>query len=416
MYDIVYEIISVCVYLHVCNCYHTSCFMTYLSPVTVRELAEKAGLPLQHLDRVLCEEHTHILAEFCDPWEKIGYHLKLTKANVSTIKDPNATTEKRRIAMLEKWKERFAHKATYRVLIKALIRSEHPQQAFNLCQKIKQHEMPASDHSDNNVKSVMQLSDSSLFSTEQKTDSHLSVEVVSIPDTGLAQSIDQLQVRFICIQNRFLQSGAGTGVTLERLQTCVSTLPSFTCVACMHTSAHSSQITKKMERDCCHGTPEVLLKVNSIELFMANLEKYCCCLNPDILEGLIEVLGDVETKYMMKEYNRDLHDFRCKTKLKRFIGNYNRQTPPEYKEVQLKLGDKWREKTLADIKVINSQISQQPWLLKMVARGSIHVTFMSPQVDDLKLGDHLRDYLKTKSVLQIHVCGEHIFNFEGTCK
>lgn len=68
---------------------------------------------------------------------------------------------------------------------------------------------------------------------------------------------------------------------------------------------------------------------------------------------------------MIKEYNRDLHDFECKTKLKDFIGNYNRPTPPDYKEVELKLGDNWREKTLADVKLINLQISRRSWLMKM---------------------------------------------------
>ena len=109
-------------------------------------------------------------------------------------------------------------------------------------------------------------------------------------------------MRFIRIQNRFLQSGSGTGVTLEQLQTCISTLPSFTS-----------------------DTPQLLLEATSVNLFTHHLKKYCCALNPDILVGLNEVLGDVETKTMIKEYNRDLRDFECKTKLKDFIGNYNRQ-------------------------------------------------------------------------------------------
>ena len=51
--------------------------------------------------------------------------------------------------MLENWKEKFAHKATYQVLVEALIQSEHAQQALNLCQRLKDNQMlRAIDHSE----------------------------------------------------------------------------------------------------------------------------------------------------------------------------------------------------------------------------------------------------------------------------
>ena len=359
-------------------------------PLTVEDLAEEAGLPLPCLENVFHEEYAPLLAEYCDPWEPIGYHLKLTKVDINTIKNDNETTELKRIATLETWYEKFAHKATYRVLIEALIRSKHAKKALCVCRTLKYDVKTVSasiDHSESDDKSI-KPSDPSLLSTltERKI-----IDCHDAPsDVDVAQSIRQLQKRFICIQNRFLQSGTGTGVTLEQLQTCLSTLPSFTTDA-----------------------PQLLLEATSIKLFNFNLKQYCCALNPDILEGLIEVLGDVETNGMINQYNRDLNDFQCKTKLKDFIGNYDGPTPPEYKDVQLKLGDNWREKTLADVRLLNSQISRQSWLLKMVSIGSIHVTFMIPQMDDLELGVHLRDYLQTQCVLQILVCGVCIFNCEG---
>ena len=255
------------------------------SPITADELAKEVGLSLQCLKLKFREEHAHLLAEFCDPWEEIGLHLKLTKSNISSIKEDNATTEKRRIATLQKWKERFAHRATYRVLIKALIQSEHAQQALKLCQKIKHEVRPASE---SDGASVTPRDPSLLNMTEPTSpvDHDTSSSEEFIPGAHVAQSIYALQMRFIRIQNQFLQSSAGTGVTLEQLQTCVSTLPSFTT-----------------------NTPQVLLEASSIPTFAHNLKQYCCALDPDILEGLIEVLGDIETKSMMKAYSRDLHNF-----------------------------------------------------------------------------------------------------------
>ena len=366
-------------------------------PITVEELVKKAGLPSQCLREEFREEHIHILAKFCDPWENIGYHLKLTQGDINVIEGDNATTEKKRIATLRKWKEKFAHKATYHVLIEALIQSDHAQQGLNLCRKLNLclcRELKVEILVDEQLAANLdqKSSDSSQPLTEQSRAGSQNIPSEVVPDTNMciAQSIHELQMRFVCIQNRFLQSGAGTGVTLQQLQTCISTLPSFTT-----------------------DTPQKLLEATSVQLFIYNLKEYCCALNPDILEGLIEVLGDRDTKLMMKQYNQDLHNFRCKTKLKDFIGNYDGPAPPGYKEIKLKLGDNWEEKTLADATLICSQISRRSWLVKMISKHSVHVTLLTPRVDDIEIGLHLGDYLRSQRVLQILVCGVCIFDVKG---
>ena len=351
--------------------------------ITVEELAKKAELPLQCLDKAFREEEACLLAEFCDQWEFIGYHLRLVKTDITTIKNDNDTTDLRRISMLVRWSGKFAHKATYRVLIEALIRSKHANKALELCQTLR-HELAVNSRIESDADAELVTA----TSVEQKGDVCTREDV--IPDTDIVQSIDYLRMQFVCVQNHFLQSGPGTGLTLEQLQTCVSTLPSFT--------------TDK---------PQALLEASSVQQFIHNLKGYCCALNPDILEGLIEVLGDIKSKSMMEKYKGVLHVFRCKTKLKDFVGNYDGPTPPEYKEVQLKLGDDWREKTLADLSVITSQISRQSWLVKMVSVSSIYVRFMIPQEDDLELGIHIRNFLQSQCVLQIIVGGVCIFNCEG---
>ena len=57
--------------------------------------------------------------------------------------------------------------------------------------------------------------------------------------------------------------------------------------------------------------------------------------------------------------------------------------------------------------------------MKMVSRGSVCVTFMIPQVEDLEVVEldvHLRGYLQSQGVLQISVCGKNIFNSKGRNK
>ena len=362
--------------------------------MTIKKLAEKAGLSLEDLDLPFHKDFTHIFAEFCNPWESIGLYLRLNDADINGIKEDNSTAETRTIATLRLWKERFAHEATYQVLIQALIESGRNQKALDLCHKLKELQLSASESDGTSVASR----NPSSCTTEplSAVDRDSASEEFAIPDVDIARSIKILETQFSRIQNRFLQSaGAGTGVTLQQLQICISTLPSFTA-----------------------DIPQALglLEASSIPLFAHSLKRYCCALDPDILEGLIEELGDVETKSMMSMYSRELYRFQCNTKLEDFIGKYEGPTPPdsEYEEVQIKFGDDWREKTLADVKAIKCQVSRRLWVMKMVSKSSICVTFMIPQGEVLELDVlHLRGYLQSQGVLQISICGKPIFNCEG---
>ena len=143
--------------------FHYDLKMADKSPITANELAKKAGLSLESLDFPFRVDHAHILAGFCDPWETIGYHLRLNSAEINAIKEDNSSAEKRRIATLQAWKEKFAYRATYRVLIEALISCGHAQQALDLCIKISKDQLlrPASES--DNSESVIPRSPSLLM-------------------------------------------------------------------------------------------------------------------------------------------------------------------------------------------------------------------------------------------------------------
>ena len=61
------------------------------------------------------------VAKLCVGWQLIGQYLKLTDAEISAVDGDKGTVEEKRIAMLGKWREKFAYKATYQVLIEALL-------------------------------------------------------------------------------------------------------------------------------------------------------------------------------------------------------------------------------------------------------------------------------------------------------
>ena len=102
----------------------------------VHELADQAGA--RDLDRVCTNVDFLDLHKFFDPWELIGQHLKLTQSQISAVDGDYKTIDQKRLGLLLKWKMLFAHKATYRVLIAALLACGKADQALEVCKILAQ--------------------------------------------------------------------------------------------------------------------------------------------------------------------------------------------------------------------------------------------------------------------------------------
>ena len=92
------------------------------------------------------------------------------------------------------------------------------------------------------------------------------------------------------------------------------------------------------------------------------------------------------------------------------IGNYEGPTcvPFNYKELEIKLGDGWREKTLEDLENLQCRMSLQSRVLKMIREGSLIVTYLVPISSDLPIRG-LISYLQEQCVLLITMDKECIF-------
>ena len=89
--------------------------------ITIEEVSMKAGIELDVLSKECSEAVLLDMANLCVDWQLIGKHLKLTEAEIAAVNGDNRTTEEKRVAVLEKWKEKLSFKATYLALIKALL-------------------------------------------------------------------------------------------------------------------------------------------------------------------------------------------------------------------------------------------------------------------------------------------------------
>ena len=105
---------------------------------SVDDLVAKARVV--NIDRECGNDDILSLASFCDPWQLVGQHLHLSPPQISAIDGDNRGTDLKRLGVLQKWKETFVFKATYRVLVTALIDCGKIQQAFEVCKYLAQKE------------------------------------------------------------------------------------------------------------------------------------------------------------------------------------------------------------------------------------------------------------------------------------
>ena len=112
-----------------------------MAKITIDELVVQAGIEEITLDQQCHDDDFLSLYELCDPWELIGQHLKLTRPQISAVDADNKTTDQKRLGLLQKWKETFAHKATYRVLVAALLACGKAESALEVCKTLAQEKI-----------------------------------------------------------------------------------------------------------------------------------------------------------------------------------------------------------------------------------------------------------------------------------
>ena len=105
---------------------------------TVGELVAKAGVT--NIDRECDHEDFLYLASFCDPWQLVGAHLRLSSTQLSNIDADNKSTALKRLKVLHQWKSMYVFRATFRVLIEALIDCSKTQQALEVCKYLARRE------------------------------------------------------------------------------------------------------------------------------------------------------------------------------------------------------------------------------------------------------------------------------------
>ena len=105
--------------------------------ITLKEVATQAGIQSLDIFNQECSQKMLLnLSQHCVDWSLIGLYLDLTRADIAAVNGDYLTVDEKRAGMLERWKEKFAFKATYSVFIEALLACGRTEDAADACKTI----------------------------------------------------------------------------------------------------------------------------------------------------------------------------------------------------------------------------------------------------------------------------------------
>ena len=89
--------------------------------------------------KIKCDEKVfHKLAPKMDKWREIARHMKLEKGVTNSVEGERLDEEGKCYRLLEVWKERLGHKATYELLVVCLLKAGRANLADVVCEVLKE--------------------------------------------------------------------------------------------------------------------------------------------------------------------------------------------------------------------------------------------------------------------------------------
>ena len=114
-----------------------------MAATPLSDLLQEVGVSIEQLDKNVSDNHLCSISVFLTSWETVATSLGLNVADVQAIEADGRGAEDKRMKMLQRWKNKFAFRATYRKFVKALLRLEMADLALKVCRLLIQPEPTA---------------------------------------------------------------------------------------------------------------------------------------------------------------------------------------------------------------------------------------------------------------------------------
>ena len=107
----------------------------------MEELEQHYKIPEGVLNGIVSDEHLVNISTFLEAWKLIiiAPHFELNKGEIEAIENDGKSEEEKRLLMLQKWRQAFDFKATYKKLLEVLLTARRTEQAGKVCQTITTH-------------------------------------------------------------------------------------------------------------------------------------------------------------------------------------------------------------------------------------------------------------------------------------
>ena len=101
--------------------------------LTVEDIAKAVGVSIAKLNQECSEEHVKEISCFLESRQTLAPHLNLKETDIEEIDNDKRTEQEKRLKTLQKWKEIFIFRATYKVLMEALLKIRRADHARKVC-------------------------------------------------------------------------------------------------------------------------------------------------------------------------------------------------------------------------------------------------------------------------------------------
>ncbi len=103
------------------------------------DILDHCGVIDAQLKNSCSNEDITAIAGFLVSWRTLAPHLGLDESDEEEIEEDGREEAEKKLKALRKWKSKFAHKATYKVLVEALVKANMAEHAMLVCQVVKAH-------------------------------------------------------------------------------------------------------------------------------------------------------------------------------------------------------------------------------------------------------------------------------------
>ena len=104
--------------------------------VQTQDLVKSCGLQEAVLDKEVTYDCFYEISRCLCEWKLAALKLNISQAEVDAIERENGKVELQRVNFLKTWKQKMTFKATYRVLVEALLSIGRAEDARGVCQTL----------------------------------------------------------------------------------------------------------------------------------------------------------------------------------------------------------------------------------------------------------------------------------------